>query len=81
MLSLPSAEEVAVESSPETWDEYGTDTVDSVVGNGVVNVVSDPVIATVELTPSSGIPDDDVWLGTEVAFDEVSKVGAGRVKL
>ena len=80
MLSLPSAEEVADESSPETWEEYGTDTVDSVVGNGVVKV-SDPVTAAVELAPSSGPPDDDVWLANEVVSDEVSKVGRGRVKL
>lgn len=79
MLSLPSAEEVAVESSPEDWEEDGTDIVDSVVGNGVVKVSSDPVTAAVELTPS-GIP-DDVWLANEVVASEVSEEDAGSVKL
>lgn len=51
---------------------------DSVVGNGIV-MVSDPVIATVELAPSG--MSDHIWLANEVEAAEVSKEGAGRVKL
>lgn len=78
MLPLPLAEEVAVKSSAEALDEYGAGIVDSVVGNGIV-MVSDPVIAAVELTPS-GIS-DEIWLANEVEAAEVSKEGARRVKL